>query len=265
MTELDRTNEYTRHLDQPGGSDTPPSSRAARIASWFGKFSPSCVLAGLLGIHIGVIPPLGGFLIFQLGLLAALFAIGFGIAGVIATRSDTEGLERSKAWLGLASGSVMFTLTIGLAGAGLGSPPINDITTDLEDPPRFASPADVPDFEGRDRSYPSDFVEVVRTSYADLGPTRLPIDQKAAFDLGVRTAESLGWEIVHRDAAAGTFDARETTRVFKFVDDITVRVRADGSDSIIDVRSKSRDGRGDLGANAKRIRSYQSALGEAQR
>lgn len=263
MTEPDRTNEYTRDLDGPGASENPRSSRAARIASWLGKFSPSCALAGLLGIHIGVIPPLGGFLFFQLGLLAALFAIGFGIAGVIATRSDTEGLDRSKAWLGLASGSVMFTLAIGLAGPGLGSPPINDITTDLEDPPRFASPADVPDFEGRDMSYPSDFVETVRAKYADLGPTRLPVDQKTAFDLAVRTAESLDWEIVHRDPAAGTFDARQTSRLFKFVDDVTVRVRADGSESIIDLRSKSRDGRGDLGANANRIRSFQSALSEA--
>ncbi|MBW2399988.1 MAG: DUF1499 domain-containing protein, partial [Deltaproteobacteria bacterium] len=44
------------------------------------------------------------------------------------------------------------------------------------------------------------------------------------------------------------------------VDDIVVRVRRDGADSIVDVRSKSRDGRGDMGANAARIRLFRDEL-----
>jgi uncharacterized protein (DUF1499 family) len=35
---------------------------------------------------------------------------------------------------------------------------------------------------------------------------------------------------------------------------------ADGG-SVVDVRSKSRDGQGDLGANARRIRAFRTALG----
>ena len=64
--------------------------RTAKIASTLGKFSPSCVLAGLIGIHVGVIPPLGGFLFFQLGLLTGLLALGFGIAAVVITRTNPE-------------------------------------------------------------------------------------------------------------------------------------------------------------------------------
>ena len=43
------------------------------------------------------------------------------------------------------------------------------------------------------------------------------------------------------------------TKVFRFVDDVVVRIVADGNGSVVDVRSKSRDGKGDLGANARRI------------
>jgi uncharacterized protein (DUF1499 family) len=50
------------------------------------------------------------------------------------------------------------------------------------------------------------------------------------------------------------------TRIFRFVDDIVVRVRPSNGGSIVDVRSKSRDGRGDMGANAARIRAFRDKL-----
>ena len=62
-----------------------------------------------------------------------------------------------------------------------------------------------------------------------------------------------------------TIEATDTTRVFRFVDDIAIRVRAEGMASVVDVRSKSRDGRGDMGANAARIRAFLSALQEASK
>jgi uncharacterized protein (DUF1499 family) len=62
------------------------------------------------------------------------------------------------------------------------------------------------------------------------------------------------------DPAAGTLEANETTRLFHFVDDVVVRVRPSDGGSVVDVRSKSRDGRGDMGVNAKRIRAFRDAL-----
>ena len=73
--------------------------------------------------------------------------------------------------------------------------------------------------------------------------------------------QALGWEVVSADAAAGTLLARQTTKVFRFVDDVVVRVRpADGGGALVDVRSKSRDGRGDMGVNAARIRAFAEKL-----
>ena len=67
--------------------------------------------------------------------------------------------------------------------------------------------------------------------------------------------------ITWRDPSAGLMEAMATSRLFGFHDDIAIRVRpeADGT-SRIDVRSKSRDGQGDLGVNAARIRTFVAAL-----
>jgi len=70
----------------------------------------------------------------------------------------------------------------------------------------------------------------------------------------------MGWEVVGADAAAGTIEAVETTRFFGFKDDIAVRVAATPDGSRIDIRSKSRVGRSDIGTNARRIRVYAERL-----
>jgi len=67
--------------------------------------------------------------------------------------------------------------------------------------------------------------------------------------------------VISVDAAAGTLLARDTSKIFRFVDDIVVRVRpAENGGAIVDVRSKSRVGQGDIGANAARIRRFAERL-----
>ena len=55
----------------------------------------------------------------------------------------------------------------------------------------------------------------------------------------VRTAaEALGWEVIAVHPADGRLEATHTTAIFRFVDDVVVRVRpASGSGSLVDVRS----------------------------
>ena len=70
----------------------------------------------------------------------------------------------------------------------------------------------------------------------------------------------MGWQIVREDPSAGRIEAVATTFWFGFKDDVLIRVSADAGGSRIDVRSKSRVGKGDLGTNAQRIRAYQKRL-----
>jgi uncharacterized protein (DUF1499 family) len=53
------------------------------------------------------------------------------------------------------------------------------------------------------------------------------------------------------------------TGLFRFVDDVTVWVSEEAGEAVVKVRSKSRVGKGDLGANAKRIRAFLAALERA--
>ena len=96
-------------------------------------------------------------------------------------------------------------------------------------------------------------LDTLRTYQSDV-PTPADFDSFWAGTLA--EARSQGWEIVTEDAAARTLDATATTFWFGFKDDVAVRVRAQGAGSVIDVRSTSRVGLSDLGANAARIESY---------
>lgn len=127
-------------------------------------------------------------------------------------------------------------------------PPINDITTDTENPPRYMT---------QPRPYLGpDAARQQRAAYPDLLPVLMPVPPAAAFKKAVAAAESMGWEVVGVDAAAGTIEAVDTTKFFGFKDDIAIRVTATADGSRIDIRSKSRVGRGDVGTNAHRIRAY---------
>ena len=62
------------------------------------------------------------------------------------------------------------------------------------------------------------------------------------------------------EPVVGYVEATDTSSTFRFVDDIVIRVTgpdgADAAHSMIDLRSRSRVGRSDLGANAARIRAF---------
>lgn len=237
------------------------NSRTARIAGWLGMAAPVVVVIGILINQLGA-PPMTGFALLQLGLLLALIAVVTGVIGFFLTRGGVGG--RGQALTGAGIGVLLIVLVVLGAGPGGSGPPINDITTNLADPPTFAPAPAGHRNEGRDMAYPADFVPQVRAAYGDLAPVRVSLPQADAYALAIGQAEALGWEVTRRDPAAGTFEAEDATALYRFVDDVTVRVAADGAGrSVIDIRSKSRDGRGDLGANAARIRDFAGAVTDA--
>jgi uncharacterized protein (DUF1499 family) len=65
---------------------------------------------------------------------------------------------------------------------------------------------------------------------------------------------------VAEEQTEGRIEATATTPFVGFKDDVVVRVRPGSGGSHIDVRSKSRIGKGDMGVNAARIRSYKKLL-----
>lgn len=234
-------------------------SRLAVTSGFLGALGVFDAVLGPLLIQLGAVSPLFGFqAFFGLGLLLGLVALVLSPFALRATRAGSGRTGRGLAWLGFGCGALLVGVLFVAAQPGAGLPPINDITTDLSNPPAFE---DDPAGLGRDMTYPSEFVAQVEAAYPDLEPLRVSSEPAQALALAEQTARELGWEVVAADPDAGTLLARETTRIFRFVDDVVVRVRpAEGGGAVIDVRSKSRDGRGDLGANAARIRAFTAAF-----
>ena len=149
-------------------------------------------------------------------------------------------------------GAVAFGVPFNFQQTARSVPPINDITTDPSNPPKYMTTS---------RPYSGEaFARQQARAYPDIKPVMLPMPPREAFERAVKAAEAMGWEVVGRDAAAGTLEAVDSTKWFGFKDDIAVRVSAADSGSRVDVRSKSRVGRNDLGTNARRIRAYTERL-----
>ncbi len=140
--------------------------------------------------------------------------------------------------------------------------PLNDVSTDVEAPPPLdgrdgtAGTGPLMTEARRDKS---------RRAYPELlGGLRLPLAPAEALALAEQRARAQpGWSIGRLAPPQGLLTAVAVTRLLRFRDDITIRVRPADSGSRVDVRSRSRVGRDDLGANAARIRRFLRELQQA--
>ena len=234
------------------------SSRGAaapsRILERLGLVAVALMVFGPLLAWLRLIPGLAGFVTFALGGLVALLVTIFGIIRAIRGRGFGSGGTVAAALAALAF--------VVLAAGGRGAPRINDFTTDTADPPSFKQAATLPPNAGRDLAYPAAFAPQQAACCADLAPARLALDPAAAFVAVEGTASAMpSWSITRRDPQAGELEAVATSKLFGFQDDVVIRVRPDpAGGSRVDMRSKSRVGQGDLGANAARIRAFETAL-----
>jgi uncharacterized protein (DUF1499 family) len=101
-------------------------------------------------------------------------------------------------------------------------------------------------------------VETGRTpEYPDIQPRRYAADPSRVFDAALHAISVLPrWSLVRHDEAAGEIRAESTTRVMRFVDDVTVRIQPQDRGTIVNARSASRVGRGDFGQNARNLRAF---------
>jgi uncharacterized protein (DUF1499 family) len=241
---------------------TERRSRLALFAAILGGLALADALLGPALIHVGLARPMTGFYLFAFGALEAIFGLVLGILALIATRSGRGLGGRGLAWGGTLASFAVLALVLMGASAGRGLPRINDITTNSEDPPVFRAALREAPNAGRDMAYPAEFAPLTREAYPDLEPIPIAAPPGETLARVQRAAESLGWNVTEVRAESFELEANQQTAVFQFVDDVVVRIRqGPGGGSLVDVRSKSRDGRGDVGANAARIRAFREALG----
>jgi uncharacterized protein (DUF1499 family) len=136
-------------------------------------------------------------------------------------------------------------------------PAIHDITTDGQDPPAFVAllPARQASRNGAAYGGPAVYAKQ-QAGYPDIKPLVLAAPPRETMQRAIDAARAMGWEIAASDAASGRIEATARTTWFGFQDDVIVRIRPQGEGSRVDVRSVSRVGESDVGANAKRVREF---------
>ena len=142
-----------------------------------------------------------------------------------------------------------------------GLPKIHDISTDTADPPAFVAVLPLRQGARNPVDYRVETAAQQRLGYPDIVPLRLDAPPAEAFVRAERAARAMGWEVVAVVPEALRIEATATTLLFGFKDDIVIRIRPQGQGSLVDVRSLSRIGGSDVGANAARIRSFFGKLG----
>lgn len=140
-------------------------------------------------------------------------------------------------------------------------PPIHDISTDLENPPEFvaivrlrADAPNPPEYAGEETA------QAQREAYPHIQPLYLDADLQVVMDEAVLIVTDFGWQLVAINRGEGRIEAYEKLPWFGFIDDVVIQFTETDEGTRVDMRSKSRLGRGDIGVNAKRIDDFLTAL-----
>lgn len=236
--------------------------KIARIPLLLALLALALLLAGGPGYRLG----LWGLGFGLLGVSRYALMIGVGAAALALVLLFIPRVRAGRA------AALALAIVVGLGTAAVplyvrhsaqSLPYIHDITTDTVDPPRFVAIAPLRADAPNPVDYPgSEVADQQRAAYPDIQPLRtaLPVDR--LFEHALAAAREMGWEIVATEPQNGRIEATATTLWYGFKDDVVIRIRSADGGSRLDIRSKSRVGMSDLGANAARIRDYLAALEE---
>jgi uncharacterized protein (DUF1499 family) len=219
---------------------------------WIGLIG--CVLLMIDGplyrAHIlGLYPALR--IVIPTALLLGAIAVLLSLIGLI--RPGGKGM----ALAGFVLGLIAMAMPVNSINTARHSP-IHDVSTDRDNPPQFMAvlPLRAAAKAVNSTDYDSKTAELQKETYPDIGPLHLDVPPAQAFDRALSAGRGMSWDIVSTDPAQGRIEATATTFWFGFKDDVVVRITQEGNGSRVDVRSLSRIGRSDVGANARRVRDY---------
>ncbi len=193
---------------------------------------------------------------FQLGIVAVVLSlVGLAIP------SRKTGATMVMGLLGIIIGGIAVYVPWSWKQTLDAHPYIHDITTDLNDPPAFVVVSSVRGESDHPVTYDGPEVAAQqREAYPELQSLLVSADSATVFAAAKTVVESMGMELVDASEGDLRIEATQTSFFYGFKDDIVVRIVAAPDGTKVDVRSKSRVGRSDIGQNAKRIKTYLSKL-----
>lgn len=232
------------------------------------RIATAGLVIAVIGALVLALAPVG----YRLGVVHFRDALYYGVAGsaVIGGVATLVSLVAAflarrapgapgfgKALLGVLIGALVFGYPATQIARARSVPPIHDITTDVADPPAFVALAPARKAAPNGLDYAGAAVaDQQKQAYPDIAPLKSALPPAELFARASRAAADMGWEVAAAVAQDGRIEATATTRLFAFKDDVVIRIRPAGQGSVLDMRSMSRLGRSDVGANAARIRAF---------
>lgn len=240
-----------------------PERRITSFGIWslrIALFSAALLMAGVL-LHrffgMATLVALNIFAMSYLGAALALFLVI--LAGVDIWRRGVRGKFVSS--LALLSALGMFALPLSYLPKYLELPAINDVSTDVNVPPRFNALAKTRRADGGSIEFAKQTAERLQApNYPDIRPMNINRSSEEAFELALDALRRQGLRIVSErppdpgKGNPGWIEATDRTMFVGFYDDVIVRVAGDRRRARFDVRSASRHGRHDFGRNVERVR-----------
>ncbi len=226
------------------------------------------MILAILGHRLSIVAFQPALLGLALGTLIGLLAIAFGLFEMIRATKAKKTQKTPIVSTSPAAGSTLGLLVVApifvTLLAGIGTPMIHDITTDLEHPPEFIAIKALRAVTDNslERNEPENLAALQKQSYPDLVSLLLDRPFETVFEQAVALVKKRGWEVTVISAANGRIEATDTTLIMGFKDDVIIRIEKKGKQTQVDMRSVSRVGKGDLGTNAARIRSFLDELGK---
>jgi uncharacterized protein (DUF1499 family) len=241
----------------------PAAAGAANILRWLWR--ALVVVTVLAAAAVVLAGPLYKFGILGLPKVFPLLQNGAKLAGIGAILSllglvpkisggGTRGI--GLAVVGVVAGGLAFFIPYKLLQVAKTVPPIHDITTDTENPPQFKAVLPLRATAPNKTDYPEKTKLQQLQGYPDLATLELKAPAAEVQTRAVAAAKQLGWELVESAPDEGRVEATATTAWFGFKDDVVIRIVEEGDVTKLDIRSESRVGGSDLGANAARIRDF---------
>lgn len=241
---------------------SPPPPRSSRLARWSERLAwlslPVIIVAVVL-VRGRRLPLETGLLVLLGGILLAAAAVAVALVAALEIwRKGHRGLAP------LARGLALALLVLAWPGylsvQALRLPVLNDISTNIDDPPAFSRSQVV--YDAREGYTPPGIERALRErqrlAYPQVKTVLLDNEPTEAFQLVQRAVKTLKWRVIEEippdeRRGIGRIEAIDETLLMRFRDDITIRLRWTGSQTRIDIRSASRLGRHDFGTNARRI------------
>jgi uncharacterized protein (DUF1499 family) len=234
-----------------------PLSRISLAALAFSATMALLAMSAGIGHRLGLWHFSTGFDMLRWAAYGAIIAIGLAAFALARTRPGGSRRGFPFAVLALVLALVVVAIPWQQRRIAQSVPPIHDITTDTDDPPEFVAVAPLRANAPNPVEYAGEqSAQLQRSAYPEIRPLVLALPARQAFERALTAARGQGWTIVEADPGEGRIEATDRTFWFGFYDDVVIRLTPMNGRTVVDVRSKSRVGRSDVGANARRIQRY---------